>query len=513
MPAKKLNLAPDVKSRLRRAVLGGINSNSPAAKSKPAAKPLEVYSIKPKPAAKALRKIVLNPPLAPKKPLPPAVKMIAAPSAGMKLIANKPDKKYMPESKSLVPSVKPAKGSLPAKAAALKAKKAKPKRKVAAAKAPAKPVVKIEKLTPPFPNAPQKIKPNVYKPFASSRRDWEKPQKEESLEKLFQGAKKRQAAGQADQFWKSSAEKKPVSPKSHFWLKLAGLIILLFAMVAVYAALGIYRYGFNDVLSNQVAKVLRLPAGKVNNASIGVSEYQESLKLLAQPLSLSREGLIDYSGKSDLSDRIFYRLAANELVSEKLQSYGKAVTQAEMDNQVSLLLEQTGGQAQAENIVKNLYGLSFDQFKELVLRPMIARASLQAAIISDETLPITQAAKAKAAEVLKLAAASSTDFAVLAKQYTDDESGINTGGDLGWVVKGQLGQAWEDAIFSAATGTVVSQPIKSGYGFHIVKVEQKLTDKATGAPSVKLRHILIEVNVDKYIADLLNSAKIVKYIK
>jgi len=535
MPAKKLNLSSEVKARLRQAVLGGISSAAESSKAKltpkPAVKTQESSLYKPKPAAKTLKKIVINAQEQKngRKPLLLEYKTGPAKSQpAIKILAeNKTDKKNMADLKSKA-AVAPLKSSsviaAPKKAAGRqtklkiqKVKSTKPVKSVSpkyakAVKAPLKPtIVKTEKLVPPFSVPPQKIKPVGYKPFATVKRDWEKPQKEESLEKLFTGSTKRKTAAK-DTFWKFSSDAKPANAKKHIWLKLIGVIILLAVLLAGYMILGIYKYGFNDAISVQAAKVLDLPAGNVNNTGISAGAYLDSLKLLAQPLAMNREGLVDYSGKSDLSDRIFYRLAANELIAEKLRSYNKTPSQQDLDNQVAMLLKQTGGQAQADKIIQNLYGLTFDQFKNLVLLPMLQRTDLQAAIIADDSLPITQAARNKANEVLKLASVSTTDFAILAKQYTDDEASVNTGGDLGWVVKGQLDPAWENLIFTAATGTVITQPIRSDFGFHIVKVEQKLIDKTTGAESVKLRHILIKVDVDKYIKDLLDSAKIVKYI-
>ncbi len=446
MPAKKLILSPEVKSRLRQAVLGEI--------SRASGSPL-LLDYKPK---------------------------IAVKSAVIKS-----NLKYMPAKSSV--------------------------KKILPIKAPLQPAVaKADRIIPLFSVSQAKSRPKVRKPFVSAKRDWEKRQPEESLEKLFKNNGKNKTAGSFDSFYKQPEKIRRQGSRRFLWLEISGVIILLVALLAVYVFLGIYKYGLNDAFSYQTAKALNLPAGYVGDSSISVTDYLDNYKLLAQPLAQNREGLVDYSGKTGISDKIFYLLAADKLISAKLIAYNKPVTRQDIDNQVSSLLKQTGGTAQAEKIIKNLYGLGFDQFRDLVLAPMMQRSNLQVAIINDNSLPITQAAASRANEVLKLALASSTDFNALAKQYSDDEASVNLGGDLGWVVKGQLDQSWENVIFSAPAGSIVSQPIKSGFGFHIVKVEQKLIDKTTGAQSVKLRHILIKVDVDQYITDLLNSARVVKYI-
>lgn len=497
MPVKKINLTSEVKARLRQAILGELNPSSASSTKveslfKMPKKKQDVITPAIKFAPKVLKKISSVQPVSATKPSVKPLMLDFTPNKAIggspiKSILNKPDNKYM----------------------AIKSKTAKTAKKL-----PAKKII-LKKLAPaenPAPAIMPKSQPSVYRPFASARRDWEKPHKEESLEKLFGGNKNSNVADKAGSFWGKTATEKPAKQNKHLWLKLIGVVVLFLALVVGFIVLGIYKYGLNNPLSNQAAQYLNLPAGYAGDISIGVAEYFNSYEQLAQPLALNREGLTDYSGKSDLSDRIFYRLAANKLIENKLKMYNKAITAQDLDNQVSMLLTQTGGQEQADKVISSLYSLKFDQFRQLVLLPMMERTSLQTAIINDEALSITQTAKNRANEILAQALASSTDFNELAKQYSDDESSVNTGGDLGWVVKGQLDQAWENSIFSVPAGTVVDQPIKSGFGYHIVKVEQKLFDKATGVESVKLRHILIKVDVDKYIKELLESVKIVKFI-
>lgn len=433
-----------------------------------------------KPAPKAVKKIAVK--LSPSKKHILAAKVVEKPKIRLKKIVLKPAVKN-----AIQTSIQ---------------KKAIP------IKIPTKPIVALIKPVTAVANV---TKPS-YRPFAPiAKRAWEMPRKEESLEKLFSKPAKSKFSGKFDSFSKTS--RKIGKPSENFWLKIIEIAAILVVLIVAYWALGIYQFGFTDPVSDAIAKALNLPAGYVGSQAIGVGEYIDDYKLLSGPLSQKREGLIDYTSKTELSDRIFFRLAANKLVAEKLKEYGQAVTQENIDDQLGMLIKQAGSQAEAEKMIDNLYGLKFEQFKSLVLLPMMARANLQAAIVTDDKLPITAAAKARAEEVLRLALASTTDFSALAKQYTDDEAGVNTGGDLGWVVKGQLDADWENLIFSAATGTVISTPIRSGFGFHVVKVEQKLIDKTTGALSVKLRHILIKVDVDQYIKELLDSVKTIKYIK
>jgi len=65
---------------------------------------------------------------------------------------------------------------------------------------------------------------------------------------------------------------------------------------------------------------------------------------------------------------------------------------------------------------------------------------------------------------------SGGDFAALAAQHSDDPGSKDMGGDLGWFGRGQMVPEFEDVVFSAKPGDIVG-PIKSQFGYHVIKVE------------------------------------------
>ncbi len=69
------------------------------------------------------------------------------------------------------------------------------------------------------------------------------------------------------------------------------------------------------------------------------------------------------------------------------------------------------------------------------------------------------------------------DFAEMARKYSQDGSAVN-GGDLGWFVKGKMLPAFERVAFSMEKGEV-SSPIRTRFGYHIIKVVDREEPKAT----------------------------------
>lgn len=67
------------------------------------------------------------------------------------------------------------------------------------------------------------------------------------------------------------------------------------------------------------------------------------------------------------------------------------------------------------------------------------------------------------------------NFEKLAKEYSKDPGSAQKGGDLGWFAKGRMVKEFNDAVFKGNIG-VIQKPVKTNYGYHIIKVTGR-TDK------------------------------------
>lgn len=77
-------------------------------------------------------------------------------------------------------------------------------------------------------------------------------------------------------------------------------------------------------------------------------------------------------------------------------------------------------------------------------------------------------ARKKADEILEKAKAEGADFAALAREYSDGPS-ARKGGDLGIFTAERMVKEFSDAAFALDVGGI-SEPIKTRFGFHVIKV-------------------------------------------
>ncbi len=62
------------------------------------------------------------------------------------------------------------------------------------------------------------------------------------------------------------------------------------------------------------------------------------------------------------------------------------------------------------------------------------------------------------------------DFEIAARRYSDDVGTRADGGDLGWIRRSEVDPSFGDAAWAVRTGIAIG-PVESGFGFHIIKVE------------------------------------------
>ncbi|MGJ0485080.1 MAG: SurA N-terminal domain-containing protein [Methylomicrobium sp.] len=96
---------------------------------------------------------------------------------------------------------------------------------------------------------------------------------------------------------------------------------------------------------------------------------------------------------------------------------------------------------------------------------------------TDEKAALAKAQKAKAELANK-------DFAKLAAEVSDDKLTAKSGGDLGLFNAGSMEKSFEEAVSKLKLGEV-SEPVKSSFGYHLIKVTELVPGETKPFESVK----------------------------
>ena len=234
---------------------------------------------------------------------------------------------------------------------------------------------------------------------------------------------------------------------------------------------------------------------KVNGVEIHESDLtmaEEDVGQNQQVQTLSSDARRDYL-VSYLADVI---LAAKAAEGKKLADQKEFKSRlAFIRNKLLMetLLQQEGKAALTDAATKKVY--------EDAVKSMGQEQEVRARHI---LVPTEDEAKAVLAEVKK-----GTDFAELARQKSKDPGAAAEGGDLGYFGKEQMVPEFAEVAFKLNKGQV-SDPVKTQFGWHIIKVEDKRTKPVPEFDKVKDQietYVTRKAQAD-YIHKLQETAKI-----
>lgn len=319
------------------------------------------------------------------------------------------------------------------------------------------------------------------------------------------------AISQKSMSFKEKLNKLGVDPnKNKKTIRIVGIVALvaLIVTVTVFGVL-IYKYKVGNRAVKIASKVIPYPVASVNgNVIWNTATYNDYLFELASAQKYFASQNQDFSseeGKAQLQQfkqDLITQLEDNLIVEQQARKYGVKVSGKEVNDKFNQLVQDAGGIDQVKRTLEKLYGWSTDDFKAKIKLQLI-RQKVSDKVLSDPAL--NEPAKKQAEAVLAQVQAGS-DFAALAKQYSQDGSASN-GGDLGLFSKGQLDPDFENAAFALQPGQV-SGVVKTQYGYHIIKVTDKQGDQ------LRASHILIKgPDFESWLRDQRNQAKIIQYFR
>ena len=234
----------------------------------------------------------------------------------------------------------------------------------------------------------------------------------------------------------------------------AGLAVASLALLL--AAAGPLRA--EDAKDPLVAKV---DGVEIHQSDLAIAE-EAAGQIPPMPPDAKRDYLVQF-----MADLILVSKAAED---KKIGDSAAFKQQLEFDRRKLLmadLLDQVGKSALTDEAMHKVYDEAVKQIgeqPEVHARHILIRVEAGDAKASD-------AAKAKIEAVIARLN-KGEDFATVAKEVTEDPSGKTNGGDLGYFTKEQMVPEFADVAFKLDKGQI-SGPVKTQFGWHVIKVEDK----------------------------------------
>ena len=231
-------------------------------------------------------------------------------------------------------------------------------------------------------------------------------------------------------------------------------------------------------------------------AVIKVPPLYNALNELKINLGLDLQGGIHLEYKADVSQIESGKIgeamqAVQDVIERRVNAFGVSeplVYTTKSGNEHRLVVELAGIKDidEAKEMIKATPLLEFKEGKEAEIEK-----------ISQEDLDkINEIGKTKAKNILTRALAGE-DFAMLAKENSEDPGSKDNGGEYDFHMKGTFVSEYEDIIFNKGLndGEIYPELVETDYGWHVIKrIEVKGEDPASNGASnqeFKSAHILI----------------------
>lgn len=234
----------------------------------------------------------------------------------------------------------------------------------------------------------------------------------------------------------------------------------------------------------------------VNGLPIYISEVTDEIQNLPEqyrgmpadrlmPLMLNQ--LI--TNKLLLAEGNRQKLADTDDVKKKVERYRDRAVQ-------QVLLQQVVAKSVNDQALQDLYK------KYVAENPAKEEVSARHILVNSEAEGTAIIAQLKAGG----------DFAALAKQKSKDPAAQN-GGDLGFFTKDDMVKEFAEAAFAMKSGEVSQKPVKTQFGFHVIKVEDRRTANPVSFDEAKedLQSQLSQQAVSQYIETLRAGAKVERF--
>jgi peptidyl-prolyl cis-trans isomerase C len=292
-----------------------------------------------------------------------------------------------------------------------------------------------------------------------------------------------------------------------------------------------------------IAQTPAAPGGDLNPAVLevnGEKVHAAEISMIMQNIAAQMGGRDKVQDEQQLVQMATQRVVEQTLLAQEARRTNIQPNELRLAEMMQAIEKQAGGRTTLESNIGQ-FGMSYDQLTEFIREMELSRSLIEKQIsptiqVSDEevkafydenpelfdveeqvharhiifnaTLQADAQAVAEArakAEEARQRALAGEDFAELARELSEGPTAAN-GGDLGFFTREQTAPAFAAAAFALEPGGI-SPVVRTPYGLHVIKVEEKRPARRLPLEEVseQIRNLLVQQKTGQKVAKLVES--------
>ncbi len=305
--------------------------------------------------------------------------------------------------------------------------------------------------------------------------------------------------------------RKKIYPLRHSKNRLVTISITVFLIALIvfvsYCTLALYRFKQNSQFLYNVTRVVPFPVARIGSDFVAYENYLFEINRQVYYYETQQEtDFSTESGRKQLEEykkRALEKVINDAYINELASQNNITVSDQEVEDELQISRNQNrlgGSETELEDILKDLWNWSIDDFKRTLKQQLLAEKVASA---------LDKDAHQKANEAYEQLQGGA-NFGKLASKVSEDPSTKNSRGEYGFMIEEtsrDISPKTAAVLFSLKPGEY-SKPIDVGYGLEIVKNLERNGDR------IRAAHIVFNFkDINQYVNDLKAETPARTYIK
>lgn len=221
-------------------------------------------------------------------------------------------------------------------------------------------------------------------------------------------------------------------------------------------------------------------AALVNGQPITMDEFEKQVAQVEAFFIQEGLDLESAEGSERLAQarlQVLEQMIDQELIRQAALGMGVSISESQLESSLQDIIGQSGGREAFDQSLQAM-SATYEDFRQMLLDQLLSEA-----VYGEITASISSTAEqAHARHILVTSREQAEDawarlqagedFAYLAREYSEDISSRETGGDMGFFPRGVMPPEVEEVAFGMEVGAV-SGMVESQFGFHIIQVLER----------------------------------------